>query len=186
MPPTTFNQWDKNIVVAVPSLPPAAGLTGFRRFRTSDKREYISDGAHWISTQSITLSFGTRGTAPYPAATTNFDLAILFWNLGGVSGGILLEELDLSFFPATVAQSNTNYYTINLITLSNVGAATTLLLGGTTDTKLLTTLGSWRPIQPVVPGSLLTSIPNMSLQLVPTAAPGTFFLTGSLAYRIVI
>jgi hypothetical protein len=172
-------------VLEVGTAFPGSPVTG-QKFTRSDRHylEYYYDGTRWLSVQVFKQPYISRSTQPFPQATIVFDTTLVEYTLGS---GIYITNIAANFFPASVAQSSSNFYTIVCGTIDTVGTITNITLtGGTQDTKLMTTLGTWRPLVPTfTPVVFGTSTPLLYIQMTPSGSPGTFYMNATIQYQLV-
>ena len=117
---------------------------------------------------------------PFPQATQNFSANIPL--RGGV--GVAVRGLSISFYPVTVSQSSTNYYTATASAVATGSVYTALTLTGTTTTKTFVTTGKWyeMPIT-VTSGTLSNTTFHLVLLLTMSGSPGTFYAFATLYYK---
>jgi hypothetical protein len=164
---------------------PASPTTGQKYIR-SDRHylEYYFDGTRWLSVQIFKEPFISRSTQPFAQATTVFEVSLVEYTLGS---GIYITNIAANFTPVTISQGSSNFYTIVCGIIDTLGAITNLsLTGGTQDTKLMTTVGAWRPLVPTfTPIVFGTTFPMPYVQMTPSGAPGTFYMNATIQYQLV-
>jgi hypothetical protein len=78
-----------------------------------------------------------------------------------------------------------NFYTLTAVNISTAGAVTAQALTGTTNTQAFP-ISQWRPMEIGFSSPQLAStIFQMAFNMTPTGAPGTYFFSGALNYRLI-
>jgi hypothetical protein len=168
----------------VTALPTAGNFDGQRL--TKNKIDYAWDTAttQWLSTQVFHLTFSSRDQPePFAAGAHTFDLTLAGHAYGT---GVQLLDATCGFFAVTVAQTAANYYTLGCVSISTAGAVGAVTLTGTTNTQGFP-IGAWRPMEVGFNTGILANDKfQLAFQLtIGLGAPGTFYFSGSLDYRLI-
>lgn len=155
------------------------------------KIQYFWDvtSANWLSTQLFTSPYTMRSGSVVAAAAGDFfaqavqmfDVNLYGYNRGG--GVYLVDSLRTIFLNS--AQSAASHYDTSA-TVQPGG--TPAITAGTFSPTTAITNGAWRPM-PDTLGIVVPATSNLlQVTMSPaggTATPGTFFMTGTIGYRLV-
>jgi hypothetical protein len=154
-----------------------------RYFATDRSIEYFYDvtNARWVS-NLVTVPFIQRAAQPFAQGAQTFEATFPYPYF--TYGGTLVESIQCSFIPLSVAQSITNYYQLAASSINQAGVVTALTLSNITNTQLAP-LGLWYGFAATNGSVRGTNTAHIEISMAPVGNPGTYLFYGNLALRFV-
>lgn len=164
-----------------PAFPTENLFDGRRFYRTDRDIEYYYDLANtrWLSAQLLTLTIGGERAQTYAAGNAYFYVGLPGRSIGN---GVLLETMEIMFFPVSTNQDVANYYNLTGIVFGTVTNAGTI---NNINTQGLTA-GSYRNlIWDINEAFDNTYYAFQSRLAIGAGSPGTYQWGAALSYRLI-
>jgi hypothetical protein len=178
-------RYDKYLVARGPwSERPGGNLASGDLYKDTDRGglEFSWDSTRWLATQKTYLAGIPRAAQPLPQATNYLDFPLPD-DLEG-SGGYYVTGLALDMQPQTA--QGAVFYTVALLYTTDGTAYTTVTPTANSTTAGMTVATTAYRLKPTLTAFVLPNTArNLAVQLIPTGAAGTLYVTASLTYRLI-
>jgi hypothetical protein len=178
-------RYDKYLVARGPwSERPGGSLASGDLYKDTGRGglEFSYDGTRWLAVQKDYLAGIPRAAQPLPQATNYLDFPLPD-DLEG-SGGYYVTGLALDMQPQT-AQGAVFYTAVLLYTTDGTNYITVTPTANSTTAGMTVATTAYR-LKPTLTAFVLPNTArNLAVQLTPTGAAGTLYVTASLTYRLI-